>query len=562
MLEVLFVWVLFGLVSVFWGEKFCALVSRQFVPEYETNLWISFWVGLVLLSIFLGLFSFVFPFLPVVKLILWLTLLLPIVISFSWSKRFANSFFLQLKTIGLPALALVLLGFGIALLKSIGDPEIFDEGAYHLPLIRMWENQGLVPGIANLNGHYGLNSSWHILNAFSNFTFLPGWKLAICLNGLLLVVLSGYAGLSLSHILKGKAISSDWIVLFLPFFVFRNLLSSPSTDIPAIICTWFIFTLWYRNIEYQDSPWKIWPILGLIPFWVVMIKASSSALLIIPVGFFALACFEKTSWSKPLLILVFGAVLLFPWIIQNWLLTGYGVFPIKITALGTPEWQVPIESINRKFYLEQFGKFAPPKEFTWVWFVDWFRAHNKDTQIILVLVLSSLVFVGVALIRKTAERVWSKVFLYITIISCLTSWFVTITEPRYGFGALVFSALFPIASFLFFLSRQFSILRFAAMSILALQSFNMYKTWSEAEFFASRLFIPASRPVLEYRTLHCGNFSGVSPVSYKTQVPKEKPPFCWDCPFPCIPKESSADSSFIFQIQVLGKSGFSFRNPK
>ena len=96
MLEVLFVWVLFGLVSVFWGEKFCALVSRQFVPEYETNLWISFWVGLVLLSIFLGLFSFVFPFLPVVKLILWLTLLLPIVISFSWSKRFACSFFLQL----------------------------------------------------------------------------------------------------------------------------------------------------------------------------------------------------------------------------------------------------------------------------------------------------------------------------------------------------------------------------------------------------------------------------------------------------------------------------------
>ena len=415
--------------------------------------------------------------------------------------------------------------------------------------------------MANLNGHYGLNSSWHILTAFSNFNFFPGWQLAIGLNGLLATVLSVYAGFSLSNILKKNALITDWIVLILPFFVFRNLLSSPSTDIPAIICCWFIFTIWFRNIEKEESPWKIWPILGVLPFWVVLIKASSAALLLVPIGLLFLA-FKERKTKYIWLVTLSGLALLLPWIIQNWLLTGYGVFPIRSTAFGTPEWQVPISSIDSKFYMQQFGAFAPPAQYTWSWFSFWFKAHNKDTQIILLLVLSGIVSVTVALLRRDEERVWAKVYLFGTVLACLITWFVTITEPRYGFGVLVFSALFPIGFAALSVSKRYPTIRFLALSIVFLQFYNGWKTIKESDLTMENIIIPHERPEVRYRTMKCGNFNAFSPIQYSSKVPENKPVFCWNCPFPCVPKEGSSVSLSVFKINVLGRTGFSFHNPK
>lgn len=558
MLEILVIWLLFALVSVFWGQKLCGFISTKWIPEFEPNIWIFFWVGLSLLSFSLGLVSFISPFGPGVKLLLWILILLPVILSFTWIKRFFTDISSGIKRLGIFGNLLVLFGALITILKSSGHPEIFDEGAYHLPLIRMWEQQGLVPGIANLNGHYGLNSSWHILSAFSNLDFLPGWKLAIALNGLLAVVLSLYASFSLAKILNSKALVTDWIVLFLPFFVFRNLLSSPSTDIPAIFCTWFIFTIWLKNIENQDSPWRIWPILGILPFWVVMIKASSAALLFVPIGLVVLAYKEKVP-NRIWIIFSAGAGLILPWVLQNWFLTGYCIFPIKSTAFFHPEWQVPIGSIDQKFYLKQFGAFAPPEHFTLSWLNFWFKAHNRDTQVILLLVISSLVSVLVALFRRNEQRVWVKVYLFFTVFACLLTWFVTITEPRYGFGALVFSALLPIGVILIYISRQYPLVRFLALSILVLQLFNIRKTLTESGFSSDQIITPTARPSVKYQSIRCGNFSGFSPIQYLSQVPENKPVFCWNCPFPCVPKEGLSDSASIFQIQILGRNGYSFR---
>jgi len=561
MSEILLIWLVFALACIFWGQQFCSTITRKLVPEFVPNIWIHFWVGISILSFLLGILSFFSRLSPMFKMGVWLGLLVPILFSYSWLKNLWKDLKDGIMRLGIPGLTLVFSGILIALIKSTGKPEIFDEGAYHLPLIRMWETQGLVPGMANLNGHYGLNSSWHILTAFSNFDFLPGWQLAIGLNGLLTVVLSLYAAFSLNRILKKNALISDWIVLFLPFFIFRNLLSSPSTDIPAIICSWFIFTLWFRNIEKEESPWKIWPILGILPFWVIMIKASSASLILVPIGLLILAYKEKKS-NRSWLIVFSGLALILPWVIQNWLLTGYGVFPMRSTAFGHPEWQVPISSIDGKFYMQQFGAFAPPAHYTWSWFTFWFKAHNKDTQIILILVVSALVSVTIALVRKDTERVWAKVYFFGTILASLLTWFVTITEPRYGFGVLVFSALFPIGLVVQSLVIRFSAIRFVALSIVFLQFYNVWKTLKESDFESAQVFMPTKRPKVTYRSIQCGNFNAYSPTRYVTKVIENKPVFCWDCPFPCVPKEGSSDSSHIYAIQVFGRTGFSFSIPK
>jgi hypothetical protein len=422
----------------------------------------------------------------------------------------------------------------------------------------MWENQGLVLGMANLNGHYGLNSTWHILSAFTDLNFLPFWKTEMALNGLVSVVLAFYAGSRLQLVLSGSRLISHWIVLLLPFFVFRNLLSSSSTDIPAIVCTWFVLTYWLEVLERKLSPWAYWPVFAVLPFWIVILKTSSAMLLLIPVGILFLALIEQHN-IRFLMIGIVGFALMVPWAIQNWLLTGYLVFPIKMTALGHPLWQVPIESIEKKFYLSQFGDFAPPAQYNLSWLSHWMKAQNPDSRVIILLAFISLVSWFLVFVFNRSQRVFLKVFLFFTILACLLSWFLTITEPRYGFGSLVFSSLF-IPGFLFArIQEKIPVFRYFGLIVLLLQGFNLYKTLREFKSGETSLVFPAEVPKVASRKLQCGNFIANMPVSYLTEVPAGKPVFCWDCSFPCVPLEGILDSAHIFKIDHGFYQGFKFK---
>ena len=546
MLEIILIWILTGALALLWGGLLDSLVGK-FFTEGRVNIWLRFWSGFAILSFLLSVVTFLTPLTPVVKAVLWTGLLSP---GFLKGKIFLSLFqeiSQKLRTLNLISWILILLASGVSLLKASGRPEIFDEGAYHLPLIRMWENQGLVMGMANLNGHYGLNSTWHTLSAFTNLSFLPFWKTEMSLNGLVAVVLGLYSASRVRNILLGSRLISHWIVVFLPFLVFRNLLSSPSTDIPAIICTWFVLTQWLETVEKEESPWQIWPVFVLLPIWIVILKTSSAALLFIPVGAIYLAVQEE-SWIRIRWMIMFGCLLLFPWILQNWLISGYAVFPIRITAIGHPVWQVPIEAIDKKFYLAQFGDFAPPSSFSWSWFLHWIRAQNAESRLIILLSFATIISGIFIFSFHRHQRNIITMFLYLSVLALVLSWFLTITEPRYGFGALVFSALFPVGYFLSRLSARWQWVKYVAVSVLLLQAFNLMKTVRELSPEPVGIIFPAPVPSVQYQNYRCGNFEAVVPVAYLSEVPADKPVFCWDCPFPCVPLEGVADAGHIYRL--------------
>jgi hypothetical protein len=247
-------------------------------------------------------------------------------------------------------------------------------------------------------------------------------------------------------------------------------------------------------------------------------------------------------------MLLFGILLLLPWIVQNWLISGYAVFPIRISAIGHPAWQVPLEAIDKKFYLSQFGDFAPPSSFSRSWFLHWIQAQNADSRLIILLSFTTLIS-GLAVFSfRRQHRNIITIFLYLSVLALVLSWFLTITEPRYGFGALVFSALFPVGYFLTLVSARWRWVKFAAISVLFLQGYNLMKTIRELPSEPIGLMFPAPVPSVQYQNYSCGNFEAVVPMAYLSEVPSDKPVFCWDCPFPCVPLEGIEDAGHIYKL--------------
>lgn len=545
MLEVLLQWLVITAVNLYWGGRLLRWLEDPAERAENHRYWLRFWTGFVFLSFILQLTGFFFPLSPAVKGIIWGLLLIPALTATDGIRKAVSALtgllrkfsLLPWLIFGLPAL--------VFLLKSAGRHEVFDEGAYHLPLIRMWETMGLVPGFANLNGHYGLNSTWHQISAFGNLDFIPGWKREFALNGLVSTVLALFSASRLAALLRGENRVSAWLALPLPFLIFRNLLTGPSTDIPAIVATWFLFIFWTESLEKREDPVRAWPAFVLLPFWITVLKTSSAALLLIPAGMFALALpgSQIRDMSR---ILLSGLIILGPWLLQNILLSGYAVFPIRFTATGRLPWQLPADMLEKKFNLAQFGAFAPPAHYTPEWFQGWLLAHNPDSRLIIILGFLGLAGGFLFLVFRPGWRFPFSMLLYGTLLSAVTGWFFSITEPRYGFGSLVIAALLPVSAGLFQVAGRFRLALAGGILFTALYGYTVVKTWREDPPGPSRCLFPEQGPEVVYRSLSCGNFRASLPLYYSSPVPAGKPVFCWDCPLPCISPENKADSLRIF----------------
>lgn len=216
--QILITWFLFMAICLLIGRRLELLMIRFMPEKAPSSLCLLFWTGMSFLYILLSIVTFFLPLNPLVKSVVWIAILgYGIVrkdIAISLYKRITA----RLKDTGWLAGSLFLLTAGIGLMKAAGTPEIFDEGAYHLPLIRMWEVLGITPGYANLNAHYGLHSGWHLLSAFSNLDFFPGFVSEMSLNGLLASITGLFAASRLRILLKGEFRVSAFIAFLLPFF--------------------------------------------------------------------------------------------------------------------------------------------------------------------------------------------------------------------------------------------------------------------------------------------------------------------------------------------------------
>ena len=141
MLEVLLVWFLVGVCALFWGERLCFWLGTRMQTTNRFSGWINVWIGLVCISFISLVITFFTPLLPGVKLLIWLGLTAPIFYDYQWLRLLLGRLKKFAQSLNLAGSMIVGLTFFLALLKSAGLPEIFDEGAYHLPLIRMWEER-------------------------------------------------------------------------------------------------------------------------------------------------------------------------------------------------------------------------------------------------------------------------------------------------------------------------------------------------------------------------------------------------------------------------------------
>jgi hypothetical protein len=350
-LEVFLTWAVIALALIGLGTIVLTLFSKDY------SLIDAFWMGLAISVAVLEIWNLVLPITASVTMFLFGAGLFGLALNRSVLRNTLRSTLQASRW-------LLLLGIAFALLlalRSCGLCEYYDTGLYGASSVRWIQTYPSVPGLANLHGRLGFNSSVFLCIAALG---QGPWKdLGFHLfTGFLLSALWATLLPACARVLRLAAASpADWFhsILAVPafFWTTRSRIVGTQTDEPAAVVALVAAGILFADLSQyspQDrpNPQPSRLVLAATLFSLAVTFKESTAVF----AFFAWCLVFRRIWQTLAptrqrrlhlaAALASSAVLLLPWFARSIILSGYPLFPATIFAFPVP-WKTPLSAARR-----------------------------------------------------------------------------------------------------------------------------------------------------------------------------------------------------------------------
>jgi len=228
-----------------------------------------------------------------------------------------------------------------------------DTGYYHFPSVMVNRSFPLIPGLANIFGPYGHNSTWFIIESI--FTLPPlGWASTFSLNSI--------CALTLILLFFENVEKASWFgfVFTILSLLCINLSLVAIGGLTPDICSYALgslICLWALNAECENEVdhWlqvslgvmlaglaitvKISNLLVLIPTICLILTSSKEQKISHKVS----ECFKNRPFREGVL----GAcILMLLWLLRNIFLSGCLIYPRSGTCIVSLPWTMPLEWVD------------------------------------------------------------------------------------------------------------------------------------------------------------------------------------------------------------------------
>lgn len=338
MVAVILSWIYMAIIGIVIGIGILDLFKTQKIPVTY-----YFVAGMITISVYVQFMS-IFMKIGVVAHVI----LLAAVIFIGYSKRTAiRLLWRDYKSIILSWEFFFYCGFIllIAFFTSRGEFHT-DTNIYHAGAIRMYEEYGLIKGMGNLQLHYAYNSSYLAFASIFSMNWLFGRSLHTT-TGLLTVVMCLYAFHGLKDYKRHENHITDLMRVGILFYALVNVTRSmsPATDYAAMYLVLFIITAWCENLLEKDSDMTVYALLSVAAVFSGTVKFSTVCLVLIVI-WPAYHLIRNKNWKDISRYIFCGILILVPFLIRNYLISGWLLYPFDKIDLFDPLWKIPVEYLR------------------------------------------------------------------------------------------------------------------------------------------------------------------------------------------------------------------------
>ena len=331
-----------------------------------------------------------------------------------------------------------------------------DTNIYHAAAIRIYEEYGLVKGIGNLQLHYAYNSSYLAFASIFSMKWLLGSSLHTT-TGFLETVMCLYAFHGLRAFRQHKAHVADMMRIGILLYTLVNVTRSmsPATDYAYVFFALFIITAWCENFYEKGSELTVYCLLTVAAVFAATLKFSSCLLVLI--GLYPAWCLiREKRWKEIGICLFGGCVILCPFLVRNYLISGWLLYPFERIDLFKVPWKIPLEYlVHDADQIKVWGRCLydvekvdmPIYEWLPVWWEHQFRYEKMFLGGVLLGTALQLLMVGMRLYRKQKIRPQMAV-LHLAVWGNVLVWFLVAPFIRYGLAFLIAVVMLAVGDYL------------------------------------------------------------------------------------------------------------------
>ena len=330
-----------GFSALLWGFAVLALFSKIENTDYEKP-WIVFVLGLAALTFYAEIFSLFYR----VNLEANIGVLIIDILVFIFMRR--DIFFLAKKWIFSNKARLTgfcFLCFSCCLCASMpvlnGDTYLYQGQAIH------WiTDYGVVKGLGNINTRFAFNSAFLCLQALFSVPFATGGTALHSANGFIVWIFLCYALLSMKSFRSSKLYISDFARLGMIIFMISmvNKFSSTDTNLFALGLAAFIVCEWITLIEVGSREIPQYALLIILIAFDITLKLTTAFLLILIIWPVYILIKEK-NWKRIAVYFVCGLVLIIPFLVRNYFISGWLVYPLDGIDIFKADWKIPADTL-------------------------------------------------------------------------------------------------------------------------------------------------------------------------------------------------------------------------
>lgn len=441
-------------------------------------------------------------------LLLWLNLFFPISIALQLIMLASSLVLLWIFKSQIPEIQFNKVAIGVAILLAavllaIASRSIYyyDTELYHLQAIFWRRLYPQVPGIVNLHGRLAFNSSSLTLNTF--FSYADTFGLNSFLFFILWIRLFKEFFSSQTLNTKNAFFSVSVFVLIYFSFVYHGV-NAPSPDslLAIFICYLFIYFQTFKPKANQPEQW-------LFPLTVVMFLPTLKLSAVLMPLFAVYALLKNRTFFKELATLFL--LFLLPFLIGNYIASGYPLYPSSAFAYWTPDWKIPLASVKEmQIAIESFAK-SPAlnpilaSQMSLIeWLPIWFRTITTGQRGLFVL---QLVILGLFIVRFKKMTELARVCHAILFIN-LFLWFFSAPDFRFAAGIVAANIALMLSSFFSGTRLDFELNARAKHAILivalALVTFKNFDRVTEQ--LNKKLVFPLGVSEFAYHEVQVGSF--------------------------------------------------------
>lgn len=330
-----------------------------------------------------------------------------------------------------------------------------DTNIYHAQNIRIYEEYGLIRGMGNLQLHYGYNSAYLAFASIFSMGWLFGEHPLHTTTAFLEVFAGIYSFYGLKRFKNHNTHIGDAAKVAILFYILIIITGSmsPATDYGTMLISLLLISLWCDEMEGQRRTY-VYGLLAVFAVFAVTMKFS--ACLLVAIAIYPAILLIKSKDIKGIIVfLSLGIVVLVPFLIRNYLISGWLLYPADFIDIFNVAWKVPKEYLEvDTAQIKVWGRCLydvslldmSVKE----WFPIWFEQQDRYEMMLILGILAGGAFSSVYSLRYLLQKKCFRfefITVLIAIIANIVVWFLTAPFIRYGLAFILPIIFLPLGCF-------------------------------------------------------------------------------------------------------------------